>query len=184
MRLAASFLLITIFIAQSRPALADSAQAQAASAPRVTDHAPGIPSALPLGPVLRAGATYTTINGEVSATIDISFTSDVPVSTPLTCAVQASVGAYPDTYGYAVKSILATRKSASAASCTVTLPYVFHFVTTPLTGQYLYIDYDVSYGQTIENVLTGVAGYYAGGFPAQTVPGNGSVVKESAAITL
>jgi hypothetical protein len=123
------------------------------------------------GTGLASTAASSTANGTVSVKLSIQIVSTIATSVPITCGANVTVSE-----SFASKAVLATRTSATAATCTVVLPYTLNFDSSYPAFSATYYVY---YGQ-IEPVGSGAAGEVDSEFViASSVPSNGTTTSYS-----
>ncbi len=168
MNIVASFGVAALVMASATPTLADPLPGGGSGPFRPLGvRAPAVIR----GTSLASTSAPATASGTVSVKLSIQIVSTIPTSLPITCGANATISV-----SFASKSVLATRTSATAATCTVVLPYTLVVDTSyPIFSATYY----VYYGQ-IEPLGSGAAGEVQSEFvSSSTVPANGTTTSYS-----
>ncbi len=188
MRSFSSIILTGALLAVAAPAAADSV-----APPTGTHLVPGYydPKTGTFKPIVHHNPSELSPNAttNVGGKFIINFTigvasAAVTTSTPIYCSVDISTDD-ADNYIDEDATVTATRKSATAATCTVTIPFAWYHLTTPKTDA-VSISYTLSAGTY--NASAGSFGFDRSSSQTivvlPSIPANGSTTTESLAATI
>jgi hypothetical protein len=184
-RISAPLILAAAIFATAAPAVA------ATVAPDGTHLVPGYydPKTGTFKPVARPSAigsnpNVSNVGGKFVVNFTITVASAIATSTPIYCQVNVNTSD-PTNFVDESASVEATRRTATSAICTVTIPYAWYHLSTPTED-----GVNLSYSLSVELYNSTTQSFTLSRESAQTitqlkaVPANGAITTESLAATI